>query len=263
MKKWLFTFLVAAFVLPVSAAVLAEDAPGYTDGPLLPNSEWRVHDLARPQPEKVAPQEECLGLPAPEGALVLFDGTNLDAWQRTDGQPIGDGIQDGTFDILKTGQLRTKVDFGDCRLHLEWMSPVEPAHRMVWGNSGLFMMGLFEIQIIESCDSFIYADGNAGAVYGQFPPKVNPAAKPGQWQSFDVWFTAPRFDGETMTAPAYVTLDFNGVRVHDHQEILGPTMHKTLPGAYPVMEKGPIELQNHGSDVKFRNIWVLPLKDGE
>ena len=260
MKNTFLTILLTTLVLFVSNRILAEDAPGYTDGPFLPDSKWRVHDQARPQPKKVAPGTGDLGATAPEDALVLFDGKNLNAWQRTDDKPIGDGIVNGVLDIGKTGQLQTKAEFGDCQLHVEWVTPLGPEDRMNWGNSGVFMMGLYELQIIESGISFIYADGNAGAIYGQFPPLVNPARKPGEWQSFDVFFTAPKFDGEKMLLPAYVTVLYNGVVVQNHQAILGTTVHRALPGSYPVKEKGPIILQNHHSAVQFRNIWIRPIQ---
>ena len=260
MKNTSLTFLLTILASSVCTIVAAQDAPGYTDGPFLPNSQWRVHDQARPQPKKVTPGTGDLGTTAPADAIVLFDGTNLNAWQRTDGQPIGDGIADGAFDIVKTGQLRTKAEFGDCQLHLEWVTPLDPEDRMNWGNSGVFMMGLFELQVIEPCDSFIYADGNAGAIYGQFPPLVNPARKPGEWQSFDIFFTAPKFDGGKMLSPAYVTIVYNGVVVQNHQEILGTVSHRVHPGPYPVQEKGPVALQDHHSAVKFRNIWIRPLQ---
>ncbi|MDR1957669.1 MAG: DUF1080 domain-containing protein [Planctomycetaceae bacterium] len=251
---------LVVLAMSVPSVFSAGDLPGYTDGPFLPNSRWRVHDQSRPQPKKVAPGEGFLGATPPEDAVVLFDGTNLNAWRRSDGKPIGDGIAEGAFNIRKTGQIQTKEEFGDCQLHLEWCTPTGPEDRMNWGNSGVHLFGCFEIQILESYASFIYADGNAGAIYGQFPPLVNPAEKPGKWQSFDIVFTAPRFEGEKMMSPAYVTVVYNGVVVQNHQEILGAIAHRTLPGAYPVRERGPVLLQEHHSGVQFRNIWIRPLE---
>jgi len=259
MKKIFLTILLTIFVLSVASACMGEDAPGYTDTPYLPFSQWRVHDQARPQPKIVKPGTGDLGVTAPDDAIVLFEGTHLDAWRRTDGQPIGNGIADGAFDIMKTGQLRTKDEFGGFQLHLEWVTPLEPEDRMNWGNSGVLLMGVFEMQIIESCDSFIYADGNAGAIYGQFPPLVNPARKPGQWQSFDIFFTPAKFEGDTMESPAFVTLVYNGVVVQNNRRILGTVAHRALPGPYPMKEKGPIVLQDHHSGVRFRNIWIREL----
>ena len=252
--------LVAILFSTIAASVFAEE-PGYTDTPLIPGSTWRVHDQTRPQPTIVEPGRGDLGTTPPGDAIILFDGTNLDQWIRTDNKPIEGGIKDGSFDIMKTGQLRTKQEFGDYQLHIEWKTPelTEGFDRMNQGNSGVILMGLFEIQIIESKASYVYADGNAGAVYGQYPPLVNPARKPFEWQSFDIFFTAPKFDGTTLKSPAFVTVVYNGVLVQNHRQILGTVRHRDVPGAYPVREKGPVLLQEHHSPVEFRNIWIRPI----
>ena len=256
--------IIASFCLIVSlffaVSVFAEE-PGYTDTPLIPGSTWKVHDKNRPQPKIIAPGTGDLGTTAPADAIVLFDGMNLDRWTRTDDAPIDGGISNGAFDILKSGQLQTRQEFGDFQLHIEWQTPElkEGFDRMNQGNSGVFLMGLFEVQIIESKDSYIYADGNAGAIYGQYPPLVNPARKPLEWQSFDMFFTAPKFEGETLKFPAFITVLYNGVLVQNHKQILGTTRHRDVPGPYPVREKGPLVLQNHHSPVEFRNIWIRPL----
>ena len=252
-----FCLIVSLFFV---LAAFAEE-PGYTDTPLIPGSTWKVHDKDRPQPKIVAPGTGDIGVTAPTDAIVLFDGTNLDQWARTDGRPIEGGITNGAFDIMKTGQLQTKQEFGDFQLHIEWRAPElkEGFDRMNQGNSGVFLMGQFEVQIIESKASYIYADGNAGALYGQYPPLVNPAREPLEWQSFDIFFTAPKFEGTTMKSPAFVTVLYNGVLVHHHAQILGTTAHREVPGPYPVREKGPITLQNHSSPVEFRNVWIRPL----
>ena len=242
--------------------VFAEE-PGYTDTPLIPGSTWRVHDKTRPQPKIVEPGIGDLGATPPADAIVLFDGNNLDQWVRADGQPIEGGIKDGAVDIMATGNIRTKQEFGDFQLHIEWRTPEikEGFDRMNQGNSGVFAMELFEIQIIESNASYVYADGNAGAIYGQFPPLVNPARKPLEWQSFDLFFTAPRFDGETLKSPAIITLLFNGVLVQNHKKVLGAVRHKVVPAPYPVKETGSLMLQDHKSPVEFRNIWIRPLTE--
>ncbi|MDR1491281.1 MAG: DUF1080 domain-containing protein [Planctomycetaceae bacterium] len=254
------TILAVCLAGGLSVLCAAEDLPGYTDSPFLPNSKWRVHDPSRPQPKIISPGTGDIGVAPPQDAIALFDGTNFDAWQRSDRKPIDGKIENGAFNIRQTGQLQTKREFGDFQLHLEWSTPTERADRMNWGNSGVLIMGGFEIQIIESHDSFIYADGNAGAIYGQFPPLVNPARKAGDWQSFDVFFTAPKFEKNKLTVPAYATVVYNGVLVQNHQAILGITTHRALPSAYPVKETGPIVLQEHHSGVKFRNIWIRTLE---
>ncbi len=238
---------------------------GYTDTPFLPNSPWRVHDRARPQPPVVAPGETAASPPA--DAVILFDGHDLDQWESDNTRGTrrpGDlkaGIEDGCFNILKTGQIRTKRHFGDCQLHVEWCTPAKRDGQFLdWGNSGVFFLGTHELQIIESHDAGIYADGLAGAIYGQTPPLVNAARKPGQWQSFDVVFTAPRFDGRKLLKPAYFTVFWNGVLVQDHTASLGPTRHKELAAYGSPETTGPIMLQYHNSAVRFRNIWIRPLK---
>jgi hypothetical protein len=267
---------VLAMSWPVAIAVIAatsltacavaqgaekpSDRPGYADTPFLPNSPWRVHDRNRPQPPLVAPGSAGLSSQAatpPSDAVVLFDGKDLSQWNGGDEK----GIEDGCINILKTGELTTKRKFGDCQLHVEWATPAKAdGGTMQWGNSGVMLFGLYEVQIIESHDSHIYADGNAGAIYGQYPALVNPARKPGQWQSFDIIFTAPRFDGDKLVRPAYLTVLFNGVLVQDHRPLLGTSAHRTVP-AYDVrMSQGPIKLQQHNSAVRFRNIWVRPIK---
>lgn len=203
----------------------------------------------------VAPGREC-GSP-PADAIVLFDGKDLSQW--TGGNPKG--IEDGTINILKTGQISTKKQFGDCQLHIEWATPAKAdGGPMQWGNSGVLFFGKYELQIIESHDSKIYADGIAGALYGQTPPLVNPSRKPGEWQTYDVVFTAPRFEGDKVKQPAKFTAFWNGVLVQLHKASLGPMKHRSVATYDSRETTGPIVLQLHGSAVRFRNIWVRPLK---
>ncbi|MDR3109683.1 MAG: DUF1080 domain-containing protein [Planctomycetaceae bacterium] len=253
-----YSFLIIFIACGITAFSDEPAVPGYTDTPFLPNSVWRVHDQSRPQPVKVAPGQGDIGVKPPSDAVVLFDGSHLNQWK---GKNLN-AIEDGAFDIFKTGQLVTKDEFGSCQLHLEWMTPTKPVDRMEWGNSGVYLLGGIEIQIIESCDSHIYADGNAGAVYGQYPPLVNPARKPGEWQSFDIVFTAPKIKDGTQTEPARVTVFYNGVLVQNNVEIIGASLHRALPKPLK-REKGHILLQEHHSPVKFRNIWVRPLADNK
>ncbi len=258
-----FAALLVASLAACPLAAGAEtgsDGLGYEDGPFLPNSPWRVHDRKRPQPPLVAPGSAGLCPQAatpPSDAIVLFDGKNLSQWEGGNEK----GIENGCVNIVKTGELRTKKHFGDCQLHVEWATPAKAdGGNMQWGNSGVLFFGLYEVQIIESHDSHIYADGNAGAIYGQYPVLVNPARKPGQWQSFDIVFLAPRFDGKKLLRPAYLTVLFNGVLVQCHRAVLGAVAHRQLPAYKAPISQGPIQLQQHGSAVRFRNIWVRPLK---
>jgi len=246
---------------PVAAGAEKDaHSPGYDDTPFLPNSPWRVHDRKRPQPPLVTPGSAGLSSEAatpPSDAVVLFDGKDLSQWEGGNEK----GIENGCINILKTGELTTKRKFGDCQLHAEWATPAKAdGDCMQWGNSGVLLFGLYEVQIIESHDSHIYADGNAGAIYGQYPAMVNPARKPGQWQSFDIVFAAPRFEGNKLIRPAYLTVLFNGVLVQDHRPVLGTTVHRQLPTYNVPISQGPIKLQQHNSAVRFRNIWVRPLR---
>ena len=251
----------AAALLVLAAAVVAappccgEESFGYTDTAKLPNSKWRVHDKMRPQPPMVAPGERPGDPPA--DAVVLFDGKDLSQW--VGGKP--EGVENGVIDISRAGEISTRRKFGDCQLHVEWATPAkDDGGPMNWGNSGVFFLGLYELQIIESHDCRIYADGIAGAVYGQTPPLVNVARKPGQWQTYDAVFTAPRFNGDKLLRPAYFTVFWNGVLVQYHKAALGPTRHRELATYDNRATTGPITLQFHHSAVRFRNIWVRPLK---
>jgi hypothetical protein len=160
----------------------------------------------------------------PSDAVILFDGKDLSQWECGDPK----GIEDGCINILKMGQIQTKRHFGDCQLHVEWATPKKAENNLMWGNSGVFLLGKYELQIIESHDSRIYADGIAAALYGQTPPLVNAARKPGEWQSFDIVFTAPPFDGDKLLKPAYFTVHWNGVLVHNHTASLGPMRYREV-----------------------------------
>jgi uncharacterized iron-regulated protein len=247
-------------ILLMAGNLLAADRPGYTDTPFLPGSNWRVHDRDRPQAPVVAPGREA-GQP-PADAIVLFDGRNLDQWAGTASMPAkAAGIEDGAINILKTGELHTKRAFGDCQLHVEWATPAKAdGGPMIWGNSGILFLGKYELQIIESHDCLIYADGIAGAIYGQTPPLVNVARKPGEWQSYDIVFTAPRFEGKRVLRPAYFSAYWNGVLVQDHVASLGPTKHRAVATYDDFDSTGPVTLQYHNSAVRFRNIWIRPLE---
>jgi len=232
---------------------------GYKDTPALASTggKYCVHDPDRPVPRHVE-VAEAPSMPAPSDAVALFDGKDLAAWQPSQWK-----IEDGSA-VAGHGSLTTKESFGDCQLHVEWQVPtVESANNMNRGNSGVFLMGLYELQIFDSHPMHawqIYADGQAAAIYGQTPPSVNACRRPGQWQSFDIVFRAPVFDGEKLLEPARITVLHNGVLVHDHQEIAGPTMHCLVSPYRPHPAKQPLVLQGHGSPVRFRNVWIRSLQ---
>lgn len=237
------------------------DKPGYTDTPVLPGWKWRVHDAERPQPPVVTPGTP-LGAP-PSDAVVLFDGTDLSGWVSSrDGSPAGWKIEHGYMEVVKgTGNIQTKAEFGDCQLHLEFACPtVIEGESQGRGNSGVFLMARYEIQVLDCYHNPTYADGTTGGVYGQFPPLVNACRPPGEWQTYDILWTGPRWDGDRLTRPAYVTVLFNGVAIHNHVELQGPTQHRLLAEYKPHPEVGPLMLQDHSNPVRFRNIWYRPLK---
>jgi len=239
---------------------------GYDDTPLIPGSKWKVHDSARPQPRVVAPgtpsTQDKPGDP-PSDAVILFDGTDLSKWQGRDGGPAQWKVEDGYMEVVaKTGSVQTREHFGDCQLHLEWAAPAEvKGESQGRGNSGVFLMGLYEIQVLDCYHNPTYADGAAAAIYGQCPPLVNACRRPGEWQTYDIVWLAPRFEGETLVRPASVTIFHNGVLAHHNKELVGPTAHRQATSYRPQPETGPLALQDHGDPVRYRNIWYRPLTD--
>lgn len=231
---------------------------GYDDTPFLPGGEWRVHDGRRPRPQVVTPGAPQAPVPAPSDALVLFDGTDLSKWRKADGTPAAWKIENGYFEIApKAGDMFTRDTFGDCQLHVEWATPTPPKGASQGrGNSGIFLMGRYEVQVLDSYDNLTYADGQAAAIYGQYPPLVNAARKPGEWQTYDIAFTAPVFKDGQLVSTAYVTVFHNGVLVQNHRALLGETMHRQLGTYTPHEAKASLRLQDHNNPVRFRNIWV-------
>lgn len=226
---------------------------GYADGPKLPGVSYGVHDPARPQPPAVEVSGPVCVKP-PSDAIVLFDGSSLDAW--TPGFSLKDGIM-----VAASKNIQTKQSFGAVQVHIEWKLPAgRPVKGQGGGNSGIFLMGLYEVQICQSHKNPTYPDGQAGALYGQLPPLVNATSPQGEWQNYDLAFEPPVYDGETVTKPAKLTIFHNGICVQNGESFLGPTVHKTLasyPKKHPLT--GPIQLQWHNDPVEFRNIWVRPL----
>jgi hypothetical protein len=244
----------------------AKPKVGYKDTPMLPGGRWHVHDGDRPIPPVVTPgtssTQESPGK-APSDAVVLFDGKDLARWRGERGGPAGWDVQEGALVIHPgAGAILSRDEFGDCQLHLEFASPVPPRSKdQGRGNSGVMFFGRYEIQVLDSYDNLTYADGQAAAIYGQYPPLVNASRKPGEWQAYDIVFTAPRFkDDGSVESPAYATVLHNGVLVHNHTALLGPMSFRALPHYRPHGPKGPILLQDHGNPVRFRNIWVRPVE---
>ena len=243
---------------------------GYKDTPLLPNTQFHVHDPDRPLPPLVKPPEQfSQNAAAPSDAIILFDGTNMNQWLNERGQPATSPIANGAFTADRAnGRLRTKLQFADFQMHLEFATPerVDPNQTgQNRGNNGLNIYGIYEIQILDSSDNPTYADGQAAALYGQRPPLVNASKPPGQWQTYDLVWEAPHWDKDgKLTKKAYVTLLHNGILVHNRQALLGTTPYRQLP-TYDApgnnhQEKGFIELYYHTNPVQFRNIWVRPIE---
>jgi hypothetical protein len=247
-------FSLAALALVAPAVCLAQPDTGY-----------KMHDWNRPRPPVVDPgtasTQDMPGRP-PSDATVLFDGKDLSQWCALDGSPTKWVVKDGIMEcVAGSGMIRTFQNFGDCQLHVEWAAPVPPMGKSQGrGNSGVYLMGLFEIQVLDNYQNETYADGYAASIYGEFPPLVNPARPPGQWQTYEIVFTRPRFNPEgRLQSPARATVLFNGVLVQNGVSLTGPTAWMVhLP--YSVQaEKLPLALQDHGNPVRYRNIWVREL----
>jgi hypothetical protein len=214
--------------------------------------EW-VSGITWPEPAVVEPGP--VGGP-PSDAVVLFDGKDLSKWDGADKWEVKDG-----YAISGGNDIQTKQGFGDCQLHVEWATPEKvEGDGQGRGNSGVFLMGLYEVQVLDSFNNKTYFDGQAAAIYKQHPPLVNACRKPGEWQTYDIIFEAPRFDAKKkLVRPAYITVLQNGVLVQNHFEIKGTTEWDQAPhyDAHPA--KLPIRLQYHGNPVRFRNIWLREL----
>lgn len=233
---------------------------GHGDTPVLPDSGYRVHDGTRPQPPVVyAP---VYGVP-PSDATVLFGGASLQGWVSSrSGEPAAWRVVDGAMEVVPgTGDIQTERSFGDIQLHLEFLSPPQvKGHGQGRGNSGVFLMGRYEVQVLDNYANPTYPDGTVGAIYGQTPPLANAIRQPGVWNAYDILWKAPVFDGESLVSPALITVLLNGVVLHHAKELQGPTEHKRLASYSPHPQKGPLKLQDHGDLVRFRNVWVRELK---
>lgn len=234
---------------------------GYSDTPLIfPGSKWKVHDIDRPRPDAVKPGDKP-GAP-PADAIVLFDGKDVSKFAGKDGAECPWKIENGEL-LVAGGDIWTKESFGSCQFHIEWKSdPNTAGNSQKKGNSGIFFMDRYETQILDCYNNPTYADGMSGGVYGQTPPLVNAVRPAGEWQVYDVIFTAAKVEGGKVVEPAYITTIINGIVVQNHTKILGPTHHKqatNYDGDFP--EKAPLRFQDHKNSIpdRFRNMWVRPL----
>jgi hypothetical protein len=242
---------------------------------------WQIHSVERPDPPVVTPGDKPSD--PPSDAVVLFNGKDLAAWKSPEMKEVEDKkskkmkkvptgnwiggawkVENGYIECAPgTGYLTSKEAFGDCQLHIEFATPTPPqGESQGRGNSGVFFGEDYEVQVLDSYQNKTYADGSVGALYGQYPPYVNAAKKPGEWQVYDIIWRGPRFnDKGEVTRPAYVTVILNGVVVQDHSELIGPT-HNRHRDPYKVeADKRPIRLQDHGNTTRFRNIWLRELPD--
>ncbi len=232
------TAAVALLAVSLSGSVLAEE---YLSG-----IKWAKPKVIDPGP---------VGGP-PADAVVLFDGKDMSRWNGADKWTVKDGII-----IAGPGQITSKDEFGDCQVHVEWSSD-EKAEGSGQGrsNSGVFLMGIYEVQVLDSYGNETYYDGQCGAIYKQSPPLANVCRKPGEWQTYDIIWKAPRFKDGKLVSPAFITVLQNGVVVQNHFELEGDTPYHRPPAYQPHGDKGPIALQYHGNPVRFRNIWVRAIK---
>lgn len=250
----------------MTASALADGA-FYGDPPDATHP-WAVHDMNRPQPVRVEPgsfsTNENPGKP-PSDAVILFGGKaeEIEKWQadKPTPEPTKWVVQDGVLQCVPgSGYIRTKQEFGDCQLHVEWSEPENiEGSGQGRGNSGVFLMGQVEVQVLDSYNNNTYADGSASSIYGINPPLVNVLRPPGKWQSYDIVFRRPIFKDGQEIDPGYITVFVNGVLTQDHTALEGKGGHKSRSKPQPFPETGPLKLQDHGNPVRYRNIWVREL----
>ena len=253
------TALIAVAVAAFAAFLLISPRASSIAG----QQKYVQHDRSHPLPPVITPGEcstqDNAGAP-PSDAIVLFNGKDLSNWESVEGGgPAKWTVGDGYFQVAAgTGDIQTKQHFGDMQLHVEWATPNPPhGEDQDRGNSGVFLQGLYEVQVLDSFHSVTYADGQAGALYGQYPPLVNACRAPGQWQTYDIIFHGPRFSDEgTLLRRARVTVIQNGVLVQDNVALMGPTGNHIRPQYEVTPEKMPLRLQDHNHPVRYRNLWI-------
>jgi hypothetical protein len=251
MKIFFLSALLFVVTIVGNSSVLAQLSTG-----------WKQHDWERARPKVIEPGENKLPSSVPSDAVVLFDGTSLDKWRAIDGGPAKWIIKDGVMESVPgSGYIFTKEEFGDFQLHVEWASPARvEGNSQGRGNSGVFLQGLFEVQVLDSFENITYADGQAGAIYGQYPPLVNASRKPGEWQSYDIIFRRPHYDESgVLKQQARMTVLHNGVLIQDNVRPLGPTSWLQHHPYTKSAEKLPLSFQDHGNPVRYRNVWLREL----
>ena len=255
-------FLIAFFLFTSLGATFQKAEAEETVFALENPSPFQAHDPKRPKPPIVTPPRITTPVLAPSDAIVLFEGDDLSQWRSRD-KPAKWIVRNGYMESVPgAGYLRTRDAFGDIQLHVEWSAPVPvKGNGQGRGNSGIFLMGEYEVQVLDSFENTTYSDGQAGSIYGQAPPLVNASLPPGEWQSYDIVFRRPRFEGDKIKSPARITLFHNGVLVQDNKELWGPTAWlKNDPYSHHA-DKRPLSIQDHGNPVRYRNIWLRELPD--
>jgi 3-keto-disaccharide hydrolase len=237
---------------------------GFTKLAEIPGTPWRIHDAARPHPRVITPGATPGA--APSDAIILFDGKDLSKWAHSKQGQLTDAtwpVKDGYFETgAGSGSIVTRDKFGDVQLHVEFATPASGrGFSQDRGNSGVRFMDRYEVQVLDSYENVTYADGQAAAIYGEYPPLVNAARKPGEWQTYDIVFEAPKFNGTTLVAPAYITVIWNGVLVQHRRPVMGSTSATTTQHAYtPHDPELPLALQDHAHPVRYRNVWIRRLQ---
>ena len=251
--------LAAYFVYPVATA---QEGPDWNKGlPRQHKSKWLVSDGSRPPPREVTPGAQPGMLPS--DAIVLFDGKDLSKWRKSGkSDPAEWKVEDGYMEMTPTGSISTVEKFGDVQLHIEWRAPTPPKGvSQGRGNSGIFLMERYELQVLDSYKNKTYSDGSAASIYAQHPPLVNASRPPGEWQVYDVVFRAPRFKDGKVLEPGRMTVFHNGVLAQHNTEVFGSTIYRELAKYTPHEAEAPISIQDHGDKqpVRFRNIWARRL----
>jgi hypothetical protein len=251
------TFLLALAAAAAALVIVAETVP---------TIKWKTGDRSRPLPAKVTPgkpsTQDHMGTP-PSDATVLFNGGDLSGWTQKDGSAPKWKVGDGYFEVAPhSGDLVTRQSFGDSQIHIEWAAPSPTVGKdQQPGNSGIYLATLYEVQVLDSYENVTYADGQAGAIYCQYPPLVSASLPPGEWQTYDIVFHDARFSADgALQEPATVTLLHNGVLVQDHTILTGPTDYMKRPPYKAHPAKMPLLLQDHGQPVRYRNIWIREIK---
>ena len=255
--------MVERISIALSAAVLMASCIGAATAASA-QSAWLQHDLSRSRPAVVAPAPQTLPTPPPADAVILFGSGDLGAWESVEGGPAPWSVTKEDFAVLpKSGAIQTRDKFGDVQLHVEWSAPTEIVGTSQGrGNSGVFLMGRYEVQVLDSYQNETYADGQAAAIYGQYPPLANSIVAPGKWNAYDIVFRRPRFGASgQLLEPARLTVTVNGIVAQNNEELWGGTNWLQASPYAAHADALPIMLQDHGNPVRFRNIWVRPLPE--